>query len=85
MTPLDGNHALLIGNVAGALLKMADDIREDIPTHVEIEVINGDYTNCIFVTRDSGRYAVKVEKLPDEYDPRDVDRHLADNPHWPHG
>lgn len=65
---LDGNHALLIGNIAGAVLRMASDFGEEIPTDVEIEVIDGDYTNRVFVTRGSGRYVVTVEKLEETDD-----------------
>lgn len=82
---LDGNHALLVGNVAGALLAMARDCGEDIPTDVEIEVVHGNYTNRVFVTRDSGRYVVTVDTDEPDYDAEDVDGHLEANPHWPHG
>jgi hypothetical protein len=61
---MDGNLALLVGNVAGALLAMADSLGEDIPTQVEVETDgDGNYTNRCFVTRGSGRYAVTVTKL----------------------
>jgi hypothetical protein len=62
---MDGNHALLVGNVVGALLRMAADldVTGDIPTDVEIETdADGNYTNRCFITRGSGRYVVTVTK-----------------------
>lgn len=53
--PKGDNHALLIGEVLGTLLKGG--------FHASPEVIDGDYTNRIFVQRPSGTWCVTVEPV----------------------
>lgn len=61
---MDGNHALLVGNVLGALMRMAAEWQDQggVETTIEPEMIDGNYTNCIVITRPSGRYIVTVER-----------------------
>lgn len=60
--PVDGNHALLIGNLLGAFM------REDMQriSHTEAEPVvfdSGEYSNQILVNRGSGTYLITVEKI----------------------
>lgn len=58
---LDENHALLMGHLLGALMRLSTDTKT--PTNVE-PIMAGPrvYTNKIKVTRPSGDYIVTVEK-----------------------
>jgi hypothetical protein len=58
---MDGNLALLVGHIAGLLMRASAFGAP--PTEVEVEVVGGNYTNRLFVTRPSGRYVVTVEKV----------------------
>ena len=61
--PLDSNHALVIGNVMGALLELEARLDGIIPTKVYPEKLDGDYTSRLIIERPSGKYAVTVERL----------------------
>lgn len=65
---VDGNHALLVGNVVGLLMQAISEGDMLVPTRIELETIDGAYTNRIFVMRPSGRYVVTVERLSDDDD-----------------
>lgn len=58
---VDENHALLVGHVTGALMRLATDT--GTPTSIE-PIMAGPrvYTNKIKVTRPSGDYIISVEK-----------------------
>jgi hypothetical protein len=58
----DENHALLMGNIVGALLDLAN--KSGVPTKVEPIMDKGDmnYTNKITIARPSGTYTITVEK-----------------------
>lgn len=58
---MDENVALLTGQVAGLLMTLNRDEPESLLS-LEIEVVDGNYTNRIFVTRPSGRYVVTVDR-----------------------
>ena len=59
MTPLDPNHAMLLGNVGGALVQVSERWR--IPTDVRmLRDAGGNYTNQIRVTRPSGTYLITI-------------------------
>lgn len=61
---LDGNHALLVGHVVGALMRLTAE--SGTPTVVEpVEAGPRIYTNKIAVSRPSGAYIVTVEKKDD--------------------
>ena len=66
--PLDPNHALLIGNVWGALHEM-EGIPGIVSTVVAPETVEGSYTNRFFITRGEGKYVVSVEKVDEFPDP----------------
>ena len=66
--PVDGNHALLVGNILGLLLREKDAILPDIVTDVEPVMVGSDYSNQIRVTRTAAAhtatYVLTVERLP---------------------
>ena len=71
---LDPNQALLTGQIAGLLMRLNADDKPGSLLDLHIEVIDGNYTNRIFVTRPSGRYTVIVEgpvPLPREFSQTD--------------
>jgi hypothetical protein len=68
---VSNNHALLVGNVVGALMRMTDDLDDMVgPTTVDpVLTDDGDYTNQILVHRPSGTYRISVEfDEPDDAD-----------------
>lgn len=66
--PADGNHALLIGNVAGAILRGLCGADGQAVSPTEVELVNddqGNHTDTIRIARPSGTYLVKITKEPD--------------------
>ena len=65
--PVDGNHALLIGNLLGLLLRDKDTILPDLVTEVDPVMLGSDYSNQIRLTRtaatDSATYIITVEQV----------------------
>jgi hypothetical protein len=60
----DGNHALLCGNVLGALMNMAEKTGPVLKTDIEVILDDdGSYTNVVYITRPSGRYMLTIEKV----------------------
>jgi hypothetical protein len=55
----DSNHALLMGELLGSLMK---EDRWMIETHAEPEIVDGNFTNRIFLKRRSGIYVLTLEK-----------------------
>ena len=69
--PRDGNEALLIGQVMGALLRAhAEDKRlgDSVQNFKDIVpvMIGNDYSNAILVEKASGQYLVTVERIEGE-------------------
>ena len=60
----DGNHALLCGEILGLLIQ-AKKKRQTLFGQTDIEIIleGDDYTNTIILKRESGTYALTLEKL----------------------
>ena len=58
MKPANGDHALLIGMIVGAL----GELNKIVPTEVELLTDeDGDYQNQIRLTRGSGSYLVTID------------------------
>jgi nicotinate-nucleotide pyrophosphorylase len=59
---VNDNHALLVGNIMGALQYVKENLQDIVPTEYEPIMANGgrDYTNRIRVRRPSGTYIVLV-------------------------
>lgn len=64
--PEGPNHALLIGEVAGVL---STNLNQASTLSVTPEVLDGKFTNRIFIQRPSGTWVVTVQSL-------DVQEHL---------
>lgn len=59
---VNDNHALLVGNVMGALAYLTANLQDIVPTEYEPIKVNGgrDYTNRFRVRRPSGSYIILV-------------------------
>lgn len=63
--PGDGNHALLVGMVSGAIF--SSPLSEDEATKdINIEMIGGDYSDTLKIERLSGAYYVKIFPAPED-------------------
>lgn len=59
------SHALLVGHIYGALLRLAAEEAEqgEVKTHIEPVTDERGFTNQIKVKRPSGEYLITVEAL----------------------
>jgi hypothetical protein len=62
--PVDGNHALLIGTVAGSLLRTAQEAGAGAGLVVDAHVDpDGNYTDTIYLERASGTYKLTIRRI----------------------